>query len=107
LVGGGTGWASHAAELYWAFGMPSSCLTNSSERALTAAMQSYWGSFAREGRPRAGDGSAEWTQYHPSERNTLILDFEIRMERDWKAQDCGALMDAAAGGRETWPCLLS
>lgn len=108
------GWASHAAELYWSFGTPTSCVTNARERALTAAMQSYWGSFARTGRPmpavtapRHGSGGVTWTQYDPNARNTLILDLEIKMEHRWKEEDCGALRAAAGAGPETWPCLLS
>ena len=113
------GWASHAAELYWSFGTPTSCFTNASERALTAAMQSYWGSFARGGKPmpavdeatlRDGGGAGggvEWTQYNPSARNTLILDLQMRMESGWKEKDCSALRAASGVGPETWPCLLS
>lgn len=111
------GWASHAAELYWSFGTPANCITNASERALTAAMQNYWGSFARVGRPMSdlptgtprtgGIGRVEWTQYDPNARNTLILDLDIRMQHAWKAKDCAALKAAAGTGPESWPCLLS
>ena len=104
------GWASHAAELFWAFGWPRKCFTNSSELALTRAMQDYWGSFAREGEPSltiAGDNSQNWTAFSRSLRNTMVLDLNWRMEHGWKSHDCASLRAAAGRGNETWPCLLA
>jgi carboxylesterase type B len=43
------------------------------ERALSLAMQRYWGSFAATGAPVA-TGSAAWTQSDPARDNHLVLD---------------------------------
>ena len=49
---------------------------------LGPAMRAYWANFARHGVPSA-EGFPAWQAYDLDERQTLILDEDIRMEKDF------------------------
>jgi para-nitrobenzyl esterase len=98
------GWASHAAEIAWVFGTNTSCFRNASEHRLTAAMQGFWGSFARAGES-GWDGRTElgtWTRWRGAAGRggelTMVLDLDFRMQRSWKHQDCSAIQAVCTAG---------
>jgi para-nitrobenzyl esterase len=67
--------AFHGLELLFVFGVLDvrGYAPTSAERALAAAMQRYWGSFAATREPVAA-GEAAWTRYDPARDNHLVLE---------------------------------
>jgi para-nitrobenzyl esterase len=67
--------AVHGLELLYVFGVLDiqGYSPTAAERSLSAAMQSYWGSFAANGTPSAV-GAPAWTSYDAGRDNHLVLD---------------------------------
>jgi len=67
--------AFHGLELLFVYGAVDvrGYAPTAAERALSLAMQRYWGSFAATGAP-AATGSAAWTQFDPARDSHLVLD---------------------------------
>jgi para-nitrobenzyl esterase len=67
--------AFHGLELLFVYGALDvrGYLPTGAERALSLAMQRYWGSFAATGAPAAA-GSAAWTPFDPATDSHLVLD---------------------------------
>jgi para-nitrobenzyl esterase len=67
--------AVHGLELLYVFGVLDiqGYVPTAAERALSSAMQGYWGSFAATGTPSA-TGAPMWTRYETASDNHLVLD---------------------------------
>jgi len=67
--------AFHGLELLFVYGAVDirGYTPTAAERALSLAMQRYWGSFAATGAPTAA-GSVAWTQFDPLRDSHLVLD---------------------------------
>ena len=67
--------AFHGLELLFVYGALDvrGYFPTGAERALSLAMQRYWGSFAATGAPAAA-GSAAWTPFDPATDSHLVLD---------------------------------
>jgi para-nitrobenzyl esterase len=70
--------AVHGLELLYVFGVLDiqGYTPTTAERALSTAMQSYWGGLSARGTPSAS-GAPAWTPYDPNRDNHLVLDAAV------------------------------
>ena len=74
----------------WGSKKTEGCELTRSELELAGAAQSYWGSFARTGRPQAAGWGGEWEEFTVDSRAVLQLDVGALggLRPSFKHQDC-------------------
>jgi para-nitrobenzyl esterase len=86
-------YASHASEIPYVWGASSvRCYSTPGEERLTLAMQEFWGSFTRTGRPVSMTvPSAVWPAWSAADEPSMLLNLNLTAVKNLKVQDCTAL----------------
>ncbi|HVV66344.1 MAG TPA: carboxylesterase family protein [Rhizomicrobium sp.] len=85
---------SHGGELIYVFGLRGlgglADRASAKDRAMIAAVQSYWTNFAKTGDPN-GAGLPPWPRYSPDRQETLVFDDETKAIVDFRKAQVGVM----------------